>query len=447
MPTFIAVLLLLTSVTAALTLPATSQAETKYAISGYILDEDGNGLANAEIIFGVPDIVPAAFSDANGHYVIYAPAGTYHLNVWPPFDSNYIFYDQKGFTVNGDTAKNITLSLGCKVSGYILNNGVPVQGAVVALGSYYCGWYSNYSGYYFVTAPAGTYTFSVHPRTGLTFPSYTENNLAVTHDFSKNVSLSSNTPTQRVKVSGYVLDSEGNGIAGANVIFNVPSIVPSVWTNQYGYYEIYAPAGTYHINVWPPFDSNYINYDEPGFTVTTSNITKNMTLGVGYKVSGYILDAQGAPVSGASVLLNNYGSGWYSKSNGYYFLNVPAGTYTITAKPGVGAIFPVYQESNFAVTADTAKNITVGSTNANPTSSPTSGPSGGYVINPTQSPTPSTSSADSVASMVDTSQETTENPTPPAQTPADFSAVLATVAVGVALAIAAIAIMLKKHRP
>ena len=168
------------------------------------------------------------------------------------------------------------------------------------------------------------------------------------------------------KISGYILDANGHGIEGANIIFNVPSIVPSVWSDSLGYYEISAPAGTYHVNVWPPFDSHYINYDEPEFTVT-SDMTKNITLQSGYKVSGYISDTSGNPVVGAVVLLDNFGSGWFSNSEGYYFLSVPAGTYTINAHPRTGNYysgptkdFPPYYEYNFTVNYDTVKNITVG---------------------------------------------------------------------------------------
>ncbi len=421
-------------------------AEARYTISGYIIDQGGNGIPNAEIIFGVPDIVPAAFSDATGHYSMSAPAGTYHLNVWPPFDSNYIFYDQKGFAVNGDMTKNITLDLGCKVSGYILNSGAPVQGAVVALNEFYCGWYSNYSGYYFVTAPPATYTFSLHPRQGLTFPSYSENNLAVTQDLSKNVTLGSTSPTQRVKVSGYVLDQNGCGIAGANVIFNVPSIVPSVWTNQSGYYEMSAPAGTYHINVWPPFNSNYINYDESGFQVAASDINKNITMYLGYKVSGYIVDSQGVPVNGAAVLLDNYGSGWFSKADGYYFLNVPAGTYTLKVQPRVGTNFPSYYEYSFAVSCDIAKNITVGSAANSSTTSYAASTvsSSASIANPTQIPTPPTLlPATSVTNLVDTAQDTTEDTASTTASP-DVT-VWALVIVAVVLVVVGLALVAKKR--
>ena len=174
-------------------------------------------------------------------------------------------------------------------------------------------------------------------------------------------------PASLHRISGYILDETGNGVVGATIIFNVPDVVPSVCSDASGYYLISAPAGTYHVNVWPPFDSNYINYDERGFEVG-SDMTMNITLQSGCKVSGFISDASGNPVVGAVVLLGNFGSGWFSNSSGYYFLSVPAGIYTILARPRTGNYysgpttdFPTYYEYNFAVNGDTVKNITVGS--------------------------------------------------------------------------------------
>jgi outer membrane protein assembly factor BamB len=188
--------------------------------------------------------------------------------------------------------------------------------------------------------------------------------------------------SERFKISGYVLDSNGCGIAKADVIFNVPSIVPGVFTDNSGYYETYGPSGTYHISVWPPFDSNYLNGDEAGFTVS-SDITKNMTLQTGFKISGYVINSIGTPMVGASVLFKTsnriYGSGYFTNSLGYYFINVPAGTYTIDAHPqtafnpsysGPCTPFPTYYEYNFAVNGNINKNIIVGG--AQPTPTPTS---------------------------------------------------------------------------
>ncbi len=178
----------------------------------------------------------------------------------------------------------------------------------------------------------------------------------------------------KFKVSGYIMDASGKGLGGAMIIFNVPQIVPAVYSDYSGYYEIDAPAGTYHVNVWPPFDSNYIYFDQPNFAVG-EDTTKNITLQEGFKVSGYIRDSSRTPISGAVVCLNNFLSGWFSNYAGYYFVSVPAGTYKLDAHPRIGTFasptpnFPTYYEYNFAVSCDTVKNITVGnpSASSNPT--------------------------------------------------------------------------------
>ena len=198
--------------------------------------------------------------------------------------------------------------------------------------------------------------------------------------------------------SGYVLDSNGNGVAGAQVNFN--GVIPNAATDTKGYYTTTAPAGTYQIYVWPPFDSNYVNYAESGIVVS-GNILRNLTLQTGFKVSGYITDSSGSPMVGASVLFKSgsqvYGSGWYSKSNGYYYISVPAGTYTIDAHPqtafnpsftGPCTPFTTYYEYNYAVNANTNKNITVNSS-PNPTPQSTSQPTPAPTNPPTQNPTPS----------------------------------------------------------
>jgi len=127
-------------------------------------------------------------------------------------------------------------------------------------------------------------------------------------------------------------------------------------------------------------------------------MTKNITLQSGYKVSGYIAFSNGTPVVGAAVLfrdsVNTFGSGWFSNYVGYYFLSVPAGTYTIDAHPRTGNYysgpttdFPPYYEYNFTVNGDTVKNITVGG--SSPTSSPSSEPASSLASSSASSPEPS----------------------------------------------------------
>jgi hypothetical protein len=365
-----------------------AQDNTVFKVQGYILDVNGGGIAGAEIIFNVPDTVKSVYSDITGHYVIYAPTGIYHVNVWPPWDSSYIDYDLPQLVVGSDMTKNITLNQGCKVSGYITDtSGAAVQGAVVSLNGYLAGWYSNYQGYYFVSAPAGTYKLTVNPRSGYNhFVNYYEYNFVVNGNLAKNITVtptapSANQPTVQgpYKISGYILNANNHGIAGAQIIFGVPDVVPSVYSDNSGYYAIYAPAGSYHVNVWPPFDSNYIDYDQP-ILVVASDITKNITLNSGYKVSGYIMSTTGQPVKDGIVLLDNYLSGWFSKDTGYYFVCAPAGTYKLWASPRNGINhFAIYSENGFVLDRNIVKNITVvtfdtSTPSPSPTPEPTSSP-------------------------------------------------------------------------
>jgi protocatechuate 3,4-dioxygenase beta subunit len=241
--------------------------------------------------------------------------------------------------------------------------------AVVALDNFLVGWYSTYSGYYFVTAPAGTYKLSARPANGpqdaSIFPTYYENNFVVNSNTVKNITVGSPVSiSNKTKISGYVLDANGNGLAGADIIFGVPDIVPSVYTNYLGYYAIYAPAGTYNIGVWPPFDSNYISYEQPGFSVGSSDIIKNITLSSGYKLSGYLTDSKGAPIRGALASLNLFHCGWYSNDTGYYFVTAPTGIYKLMIQPKTGPAFTTYTENNFSLTHDTVRNFTL-TTSAN----------------------------------------------------------------------------------
>jgi hypothetical protein len=137
------------------------------------------------------------------------------------------------------------------------------------------------------------------------------------------------------KIEGYVKDASGAPIAEAYLTFNNLSI-PLLETNLQGYYSVNAPAGTYRFNVWPPNDSRFINYDEY-YTVNKAD-TKNITLYTGYKISGYVVNASGVPMVGAAVLLQLnssviYGSGFFTNKEGYYYVNAPAGTYTINTHP------------------------------------------------------------------------------------------------------------------
>ncbi len=326
-----------------------------FKVSGYVLDGNGRGVAGA--LFNLQDAGQVA-TDNFGYYERYTTTGYHDIFVWPPFDSNYLAYNERGFYVGTtDATKNITLTSGIKLSGYIKDStGYPIRGALGFLGQYYTGWYSNDSGYYFITAPAGTYTLSFEPRTGPTFDTFTEFNVVLTQNTVKNITLGDPANVPRYDISGYILDSNGKGIAGAEIVFGV-TYVTSVISDAKGHYSTTAPSGTYHAAVWPPFDSNYLSYDQPGLTVESADLNQNFTLDVGCKVSGYLTDSAGNPIRGAIASLGTHTSGWYSNNSGYYFTTAPAGIYNLKIQPRTGPNFPIYTETSFNLTGDVSRNF------------------------------------------------------------------------------------------
>lgn len=244
----------------------------KYEVSGYILNVNGTGIADAEIIFGLPNIVPSVYTDYLGHYMISAPIGNYNINVWPPFDSNYLSYGETGFIVNSNITKNITLNTGYKVSGYLTDaSGAPIRGALVSLNQYHCGWYSKTDGKYFVTVPAGTYALMIQPKTGPIFTIYTEANFTVNQDIQRNFVLTTATPPDQI------FKVESNSTV-SNLSFNSTSVTLS--------FTVSGPNGTTGYT-----KASIAKTLVPMFTgVTVALDGKNLTFSVGSTTDYWVLE-------------------------------------------------------------------------------------------------------------------------------------------------------------
>ncbi len=373
-------------------------------IEGYVTDAQGAPVSGAHITFDSASVPPVPATDQSGYYSAYVPQGTYTINVWPTYGSHFLSYTQQGYVVSADAVKNITLTTGNKIEGYVTDaNGQGMVGSSVLfkVGStvYGSGYFTDSQGYFYCVVPDGTYTIDSHPQTAYQpsysgscsqYATYTETNYNVDGDANHNIIVG--TVAGKRSITGFIRDQNGQPIKGAEIIFNDPINVPSVNSDNTGHYIINAPAGTYHLNVWPPRNSSFIRYDQTSFTVS-ANQTKNINLETGIKVYGYITFG-GSPVNGAVVFLDNYQSGWFSTSDGFYFVAVPPGTYTIDAHPGVGPIvnpptaFKTYIENNFIVTAEIAKNLSVTLLPVVPTPAPTAQPTS----NPTSTPAPNLTS-------------------------------------------------------
>lgn len=228
------------------------------------------------------------------------------------------------------------------------------------------GCYSNASGYYSMTVPAGTYHLGAKGPPG-SGTSYSELNVIVNSDLVKNMTLVSG-----FIVSGYILDSSGKGVSGVQTnVYNSSWGVPPYHTGSSGFYMLSIPAGTYIFNVWPPKTTNLTNYYEPDFVVN-SHLTKNITMISGFKVSGYVRYPSGETVANLATWLTNssgsiFASGWRSDSSGYYWTYVLPGTYTLVAN-AISGSGKSYSELNIVVNSDVTKNITLITVSVSPNS-------------------------------------------------------------------------------
>ena len=179
-----------------------------FTVSGYVLDQLGRGISGVSTnVYNSIWSVPVANTDYSGHYSIILPAGTYSFGLWPPQNSNYISYSEAAFVVSGDMIKNITMSASYKLSGYLSNpSGAVMSSAAVWLTNstgvtFSSGTTSNNYGYYYVSAPAGTYTLYVRHSTSQS-PTYSENNLILSADTVKNITVPlAATPTPTPQTS------------------------------------------------------------------------------------------------------------------------------------------------------------------------------------------------------------------------------------------------------
>lgn len=138
-----------------------------YTVSGYVLDTNGNPIANATVTFvrGTP-VYPHCQTNGSGYYELKPYSGENSVSIVPPEETNFLKYRQDVFDVDTNKTANFTLSSGYRLSGLVLDQyDQPIKrGAyqnvniAIFLDSYNTQIWADSNGAYFVVAPAGTYT-------------------------------------------------------------------------------------------------------------------------------------------------------------------------------------------------------------------------------------------------------------------------------------------------
>lgn len=234
-------------------------------ISGTIGDRNGAPLQGATVGFfetqSRPYILldgpsqPIATTDARGVYRITLPEGVYDVWIGGVADSGFL-------PVLVDQARLIppraTLDyryIGYRVSGRLLGPGgaALTAGDVKAYGERLITRSALRSGRYSLLLPAGTYALRAEPGfqyTGL--PNVTYPGVRVASDTTIDLSVDG------YAVTGTVFGPEGTAMDGAAVQASTGLAFSHALADGNGQYLLYAPAGEYTFQVYPPPYARYI---------------------------------------------------------------------------------------------------------------------------------------------------------------------------------------------
>jgi hypothetical protein len=250
---------------------------TLYTFSGFVYDPNGNPVSGA-LVYNINSTGftygQGAYSNSSGYYSMLVPSGTYRIVA----RSGNMSYSEVNIAVNDNITKNISLLTCFTVSGYVLDQlGRGISG--VSTNVYNSTWsvpvaYTDYFGHYGIIIPAGTYSFGLWPPQNSNYVSYSEAAFVVSGDMLKNVTMFSS-----YKLSGYLSDTTGAVISSASVwLKNSTGVTFSSGTtsNNYGYYYVNAPAGTYILYVRPS-TSPSATYSENN-VILSADTVKNITV-------------------------------------------------------------------------------------------------------------------------------------------------------------------------
>ena len=109
-------------------------------------------------------IFRSAFTNNSGYYEVTTYTGKNDVTIAPPSNSNYVQFLQQSFNVQSNMTANFTLSLGYRLSGYVLDQNLNhvsssySESVGIFLDSYWSGKWADLDGSFYVVAPPGNHT-------------------------------------------------------------------------------------------------------------------------------------------------------------------------------------------------------------------------------------------------------------------------------------------------
>jgi predicted outer membrane repeat protein len=240
------------------------------------------------------------------------------------------------------------------VSGRVSDgSGAGISGATLTLGGATA--QSNSAGYFtFAAVPAGSYTLTPSYNGYMFQPAY------------RSVRVVNSNITGQNFVGGYQIAgriSDNTGKALVNVPVTRSGSDTPAYTNSAGYYTFsFLLPGTYTVT---PHLNGY-SFTPASRTVNLTNgsvSSQNFTAAFAYTVSGRISTSSGAAIAGVTVSLSPAPDGVvspaFTNSAGYFtFLNVPAGSYTLTPAKFGATFLPASRSITVTTAALSGQNFT-----------------------------------------------------------------------------------------
>lgn len=272
-------------------------------IQGVVRDLAGRVIANARVSIGddvTGVMLKNLYTDASGRYKTRLAPATLRASVE---DLGHLVLAESGIVLGtAGLEKNFTLPV-AYLSGVVRNAaGDPVAGVTVwaerdsadgiGFGTTVT---TDAQGRYSMRIPVGP--VSVHLRPPLLSTVYGKTlipEFSMTGDLAKDFVIRAT-----VLLQGSLTDQLGTTLPGREIhLIRNGTFIAKGFTDLAGHYEIHAPTDAYDITI---VFANYI-LDAHDSVNLTGNLTKNLTI-TKHDINGRIIDINGAPVGGVSVLI------------------------------------------------------------------------------------------------------------------------------------------------
>ncbi|HEY6196649.1 MAG TPA: hypothetical protein VI504_16585 [Candidatus Eisenbacteria bacterium] len=347
-------------------------------VSGIVLAPNGLPLVDAKFKFYDATVLGSPrqgatrdHTDANGHFSIQVPPGTYDINIDPPPGVNALVYHLAAISTGAGNIDLGTLhtTAGLAISGHLQGPGsVPMANVNINVLDHttrasqrIANDNTDASGNFTVYVSPGVYDLHYDTPACDGMAAGQRDSVIV----SASMSLAALALQPGVHVVGHVTDPAALAVAGADLdVFAAGSAVkrytPGAQTDAAGAYDLFLPTGTYDLHYVPPSTSRSRPAQSLGVPVPGAETLPTTVLANGWLVSGTVRDG-GTLVPLAGVTLEFYPGGHFpvlwtphhvTGTLGTYDVSVDPGTYDIRFVPPVGSGYAEQWLHQVAVGAD-----------------------------------------------------------------------------------------------